>query len=163
MYEMEEENSNPEINIERFVLFHRERISLLKDFEKVKKHGKLIYQIFFLGVESLANVLYREDNDSKKRFIKLLSIPLEEYEATKLYEVWRCALVHEGFISNQFTMFEVWGEEDIPFISFPETNTIRSSVEYPTGSIIAIYENLINYLEDFFRKTNTKNIIVPIR
>lgn len=151
-----EKINNPEINIEKFILFHRERISLLKDFEKAKKHEKLIFQIFFLGVESLASVLYREDKGSEKRFIKLLSKEIGEHDATKLYKIWRCALIHEGFIANQFTMLEAWSEEDINFIIFPKTDSIRSSVEYPSGSIIAIYENLINHLEGFFKKTNTK-------
>lgn len=151
---------NPEINIEKFILFHKGRISLLKNIEE-EIHGKLIFQICFLGFESLAKVIYSEENSSKKRFIDLLSKTIKEDEATHLYNFWRNPLVHEGFIINHWTILEAWGNKDTEYISFPKTNSIRSSVEYPPGSIIAMYENLINHLEEHFKKINTK--ILPIQ
>ena len=130
-------NNNPEIIIKKFVLFHKRRISLLRELVKEKIHERLIFQISFLGFESLARVLYPEKK-SGERFVELLSKAIGEKEATHLYKFWRCPLTHEGFIQ------------------FPKTDLIKGSVEYPSGSIIAIYEDLINHLDDFFRKTNTK-------
>jgi len=149
---------NPEINIEKFILFHRKRISLLKEFEKNKIHGRLIFQISFLGFESLAKIIYPEEDCSKKRFIDLLSKTITESKATKLYSSWRCPLVHEGFIAIPWTTLEAWCENDIEFISFPKTSSIRSSVEYPSESIIAIYEHLVCDIEEYFKKTNTERV-----
>jgi len=151
------------IDIEKFVLFHRKRISLLKGFVENKIHGRLVFQISFLGFESLARVIYSEEGSSEKRFIDLLSETLNRDEATNLYKKWRCPLIHEGFVSPLWTTLEVWEDEDMGFISFPETNSIRSSVEYPPGSIMAMYEHLIDYLEKFFRKTNTKKVILSTK
>ena len=147
------------VDTEKFVLFHKNRVSLLKEFAKNKSHGRLIFQISFLGFESLAKLLYPKMK-SKERFIELLSLPnmgIRKDEATKLYEDWRCSLVHQGFISKPWNTLENWGEYDITFLSYPE-NKLRSSTEYPPESIIAIYESRIEYLKDFFKKTNTKKI-----
>ena len=146
------------VDIEKFVLFHKNRVSLLKEFAKNKSHGKLIFQISFLGFESLAKLLYLKENySSKKRFIELLSIPIGEKEATHLYKHWRTSLIHQGFIATPWTLLEAWSEDDIAFLSYPE-NKLRSSTEYPPESIIAIYENLTNHLDNFFKKANTKKI-----
>ena len=105
-------------------------------------------------------MLYPRENDSSKRFIELLSTPnvgIERNKATELYNFWRNSLIHQGFIAYPWTTLEVWSEYDIAFLSYPE-NKLRSSVEYPPESIIAIYENLIDYLDNFFKKTNTKKI-----
>jgi len=147
------------VDIEKFVLFHKSRISLLKEFAKNKVHGRLIFQVSFLGFESLAKILYPKKS-SRNRFISLLSIPnlgVGKEEAEKLYEDWRCALTHQGFITSPWTTLEIWGEYDIVFLSYP-INKLRSSTEYPPESIIAMYENRIKYLDDFFKKTNTKKI-----
>jgi len=151
------------IDIEKFVLFHGKRIDLLKKFLKERTHGRLIYQISFLGFESLARVIYSEEGSSEKRFIDLLSETISRDEATNLYKKWRCPLIHEGFVSPLWTTLETWGDEDMEFISFPETNSIRSFVEYPPGSIMAMYEHLIDYFEKFFRKTNTKKVILSAK
>jgi len=152
----------PEIDIEKFVLFHRKRISLLKKLSEEKTHGRLIFQISFLGFESLARVMYSEEKSSEKRFINLLSETLKKDEATILYKKWRCPLIHEGFISPFYTTLETWEDEDMKFLFFPKINSIRASVEYPPESIIAMYEHLINYLEEHFKKTNTKRKILDI-
>jgi hypothetical protein len=147
------------VNIEKFVLFHKKRVSLLKEFAKSKSHGRLIFQISFLGFESLAKVLYPKES-SKKRFISLLSLPnagVRKEEAEKLYNDWRCALIHQGFIANPWTTLEMWGEDDIVFLSYPE-NKLRSSTEYPPESIIAMYANRIQYLDDLFKKNKLKEI-----
>ena len=146
------------LDVEKFVSFHKGRVSLLKEFVKNKIHGRLVYQISFLGVESLAGLLYSKEKNSKKRFILLLSKAIGEDEATKLYNLWRCPLTHEGFITNPFTTLEGWNEDDIQFLSYPDG--FKSSVEYPPGSIVAMYENLINYFYDFFKKINKKEIIL---
>lgn len=148
------------VDIEKFVLFHKNRISLLKDFASKKSHGRLIFQISFLGFESLAKLLFLNEASSKVRFISLLSIPnhgITKDEAIKLYEDWRCSLIHQGFIADPWTTLEGWSEYDIAFLSYTE-NKLRSSTEYPPESMIAIYEGRIEYLEDFFKKTNTKKI-----
>jgi len=148
------------VNIDKFILFHKIRVSLLNEFANKKSHGRLIFQISFLGFESLARLLFLKENSSKARFISLLSIPnkgITKGEATKLYEEWRCSLVHQGFIVTPWNTLENWDEYDISFLTYPE-NKIRSSVEYPPESIIAIYEQLIHYAEDYFKKTNTKNL-----
>jgi len=143
------------INIEKFVLFHRRRISLLKNLLEEKAHGRLIYQISFLGIESLARLLYPKEK-SKNRFIKLLSKAVNKNEATELYNFWRCPLTHEGFITDLWTTLEAWGDEDMEFIDFPKTNLIKSGKEYPPRSMISIYEDLISHLESYFKNTNTK-------
>lgn len=99
-------------------------------------------------------------NTSKKRFISLLSIPnhgITRDEATKLYEDWRCSLIHQGFIAELWNTLEMWNEYDVTFLSYPE-NKLRSSTEYPPESMIAIYEGRIEYLEDFFKKTGTTKV-----
>ena len=153
----------PRINIEKFVLFHRKRIELLKKLLEEKTHGRLIYQIAFLGIESLAKLLYPEERDPGKRFIELFSKEIGKNRATHLYKFWRCPLTHEGFITSPWTTLEAWEDEDIGFIDFPQINSIRSSTEYPPGSILAIYKNLISYLEDYFKNKNTKIFILPAK
>ena len=145
-------------DIEKFISFHRKRIILLKKLMKEQMPDeKLIFQISFLGIESLAKLLYMDENSSEKRFVKLLSKTIKEDEAIHLYRFWRCPLIHEGFIVNPWTTLEAWDDKR-GFISFPDG--LKSSREYPAGSMTAIYEHLINYLEDFFKKTNTKRIIL---
>lgn len=146
------------LDIEKFVLFHKKRISLLKGFVENKIHGRLVFQISFLGIESLAGLLYSKEKSSKKRFILLLSESIGENEATKLYNLWRCPLTHEGFITNPFTTLEGWNEDDIQFLSYPDS--FKSSVEYPPGSIAAMYETLIDYFDKFFKKINKKEITI---
>lgn len=147
------------IDIEKFVFFHKGRISLLKEFLQKKTHGRLIFQISFLGIESLARLLYQEDKSPRSRFVKLLSLKnrgIEEKEAKKLYDYWRNSLIHNGFIKYPWTTLEGWNEDDMTFLSFPDG--FKSSVEYPPGSIISIYEDLINYFKDYFKKQDTKII-----
>jgi len=146
------------LNIEKFVLFHKERISLLKRFLKDKIQGRLVFQISFLGFESLAKWLYPEERDSKERFILLLSKDIGNGEATKIYD-WRCSLIHEGLISNSWTTLEAWSENDISFLSFSD-NKLRSGAEYPAESIVAMYENLTNYFDEHFKKIGKKEIII---
>ncbi len=148
------------VDIGRFVLFHKKRIDLLNEFVKNKSHGRLIFQISFLGFESLARLLFLDEVSSKTRFISLLSIPnysITKDEATKLYEDWRCSLIHQGFIAEPWNTLENWGEYDASFLSYPE-NKLRSSTEYPPESMIAIYKSRVEYLEDFFKKKNTTKI-----
>jgi len=147
------------IDIEKFVSFHKNRVSLLKEFVKDKKHGRLIFQISFLGFESLAKVLY-PNMRSKNRCIELLSLPnmgIRKDEATKLYEDWRCSLVHQGFISEPWNTLENWEEYDIAFLSYPE-NKLRSSTEYPPESIIAVYQSRIKYLDEYFKNKGIKEL-----
>jgi hypothetical protein len=145
-----------EVDVEKFVSFHRGRVSLLKDFRDKKIQGRLIFQISFLGFESLARLLYQNEKSPGKRFIKLLSIKIGENEASELYTFWRNSLIHQGFIADPWTTLEGWDEDDVAFLSFPLG--LKSSVEYPPGSIIAIYENLIDYFEDYFKKAGIKKI-----
>jgi hypothetical protein len=147
------------INIEKFVSFHKARISLLEEFLQKKINGRLIFQISFLGFESLARVLYQEDKDSRSRFAKLLSIKnrgIEEKEAKKLYDYWRNSLVHNGFIKSPWTTLEGWNQDDISFLSFPEG--LKSSVEFPPGSILGLYNDLIDYFDEFFKKQNITTV-----
>ena len=145
-------------DIDKFILFHKNRISLLKDFASKKSHDRLIFQISFLGFESLAKLLFLNETSSKARFISLLYIPnhgITRDEATKLYEDWRCSLIHQGFVAEPWNTLENWSEYDITFLSYPE-NKLRAATEYPPESIIAIYESRIEYTEEHFKKTNTK-------
>lgn len=147
------------LNIEKFVSFHKERISLLKKFLQKKSDGRLIFQISFIGFESLARLLYQENRDSRSRFVKLLSIRnigIEEKEAKKLYDYWRNSLIHNGFIKYPWTTLEGWDEDDKSFLNFPDG--LKSSVELPPGSIVALYDNLIDYFNDFFEKQAIKTI-----
>src|SRR3989344_7429417 len=147
------------VNIDKFVLFHKNRVLLLKEFAEKKIHGRLIFQISFLGFESLAKLLYPKMK-SGERFIELLSLPnmgIRKEEATLLYNNWRNSLIHQGFIADPWTTLEGWSEYDIAFLSYPE-NKLRSSTEFPPESIIAIYDNLIDYLQDHFKKTDVKEV-----
>ena len=140
------------VDIEKFVLFHKNRISLLKDFASKKSYGRLIFQISFLGFESLAKLLFLNETSPKARFISLLSIPnngISKNEAAKLWICWRCSLIHQGL--------ETWNEYGISFLSYPE-NKLRSSTEYPPESIIVIYENLAQYFDNYFKNQNIKTI-----
>ncbi|MGV8168953.1 MAG: hypothetical protein ACP5N3_02760 [Candidatus Nanoarchaeia archaeon] len=144
------------VDIEKFVLFHNDRISLLKEFAEKKSNGRLIYQISFLGFESLAKILFPEEKSSAKRFKSLLAISFIGIEAEQLYD-WRCSLFHQGFIHDTWTTLEGWSEYDVAFLSYPE-NKFRSSVEYPPESIIGIYQNLVLYVAEYFKRNNTKTI-----
>ena len=148
------------MDIEKFVLFHKNRVSLLKEFAKSRSHGRLIFQICFLGFESLARILFLNERFSKVRFISLLSTMnsgITKDEATKLYEDWRCSLIHQGFIPEPWTTLENWGEYDIAFLSYTK-DKLRSSTEYSPESMISIYENRIQYLDALFKKKNIKKI-----
>jgi len=156
---MGKEEKRVKVDIEKFVRFHKDRITLLKEFRDKKIHGRLIFQISFLGFESLAKLLYLKEPNSKNRFISLLSIShvgIEKYKAEELYNFWRNSLIHQGFISYPWTILEGWDEDDTSFLSFPDG--LKSSVEYPPGSIIAIYESLTKYLEDYFKEKGIKKI-----
>ena len=149
------------INVEKFVHFHKKRISLLKEFVEKKTHGRIIYQICFLGFESLASLLYQEERDSQKRFILALSniLKLKGRDLEELC-IWRNSLIHEGFVALPYNTLEGWSEYDISFLSYPD-NMIKSSEEYPPESIIAMYDDLIDYFDDYFKKKDTKEIILP--
>ena len=105
---------NIKIYIEKFVSFHKGRISLLKDFAEKKIHGRLIYQISFLGFESLASLLYPKEKNSGKRFIAVLSKILSRNDAIKL-QLWRNSLIHEGFVALPYNTLEGWNEYDVGF------------------------------------------------
>ncbi len=143
----------PELNITKFVEFHKDRVSLLKSFAEKKAHGRLIYQVCFLGFESLANLLFQDERDSGKRFIALLSKTISKNDAVELYSFWRNSLFHEGFIVYPFTTLESWDDYDIGFLSYPE-ETFRGGSEYPPESVIAMYEHLINYFQQVFRNVD---------
>ncbi|MEK6888994.1 MAG: hypothetical protein AABW80_02695 [Nanoarchaeota archaeon] len=148
------------VNIDKFVQFHKNRIGLLDEFAKNKVHGRLIFQITFLGLESLARLLYPKENSPKTRFVELLSLPnmgFRKEEATQLYKDWRNSLIHQGFIASPWNTLEMWEEYDICFLEYPE-NKLRSSTELPPESMIAVYKSRIEYLENFFKKTNTKKV-----
>ena len=147
------------VNIEKFVLFHKNRVSLLKEFAKNKSHGRLIFQVSFLGFESLAKILYPKMK-SGERFIELLSLPnmgFTKEDATLLYQNWRNSFVHQGFVADPWNTLEMCEEYDICFLKYPE-NKLRSSTELPPESIISVYESRIGYLEEFFKKNNIKEV-----
>jgi len=152
------EKEEIKVNIEKFVLFHKERVSLLREFVKEDVHGKLIFQVSFLGFESLAKLLYLDERDSTKRFIKLLSIEIGEKDAT-LYASWRHALIHQGFIEDPWTTLENWEKEETRFLSYSK-NVVRSSVEYPPGSMVEIYNHLIDYFNNYFKRIGKKEITI---
>ncbi|MDO8556169.1 MAG: hypothetical protein Q7R96_03280 [Nanoarchaeota archaeon] len=143
-----------DVNIEKFIAFHKDRITLLNEFEKQKRHGKLIFQICFLGFESLARVLYPKEESSGKRFKNILSKIIDKKEAERLYDYWRNPLIHEGFISNPWTALE---NEDDAFLSYSEKK-MRTSVEHPPGSMVSIYNDATEYLRDFFKKGGVKKV-----
>lgn len=152
------------IDIGRFLIFHKRRIRLLKKLAKEKIYGRLIFQISFLGFESLAKVLYPKKK-SGNRFIELLSKAIGEKKATYLYKTWRNSLVHQGFITEPWTTLESWDDEDIGFILFDERDLdicLKSSVEYTPAAIIAIYNDLIYYFDDFFKKRKSKTRIITV-
>ncbi len=66
------EKEKIKLNIQKFVLFHKDRVKLLEGFIKNNIHHKLAVQISFLGIESLAKLLYPKMK-SGERFIEILS------------------------------------------------------------------------------------------
>ncbi len=139
------------LNIKKYISFHERRILLLKEFLDKKVHEKLIFQISFLGLESLARVLYQDEKNPRKRFENLVSREgqnITPNESNALYKFWRCSLVHNGFIKFPWTSLEAWGDDDESFLIF--SNNFHSTTEFPAGSIIAIYECAINYFKKFF-------------
>ena len=158
---MKDKEKRVKANIEKFIHFHKGRITLLKEFRDKRIHGRLIFQISFLGFESLAKLLYLNESSSKTRFISLLSVSnvgIRKKEATDLYDRWRNSLIHQGFIITPWTTIESWDEDDMSFLTFP--NRFRSSTEFPPGSIIALYENLTKYLENHFKERGIKELEV---
>lgn len=145
------------VNIKNFLLFHKKRVRLLKKLLKENNDDRLIFQVSILGLESLARVLYPKEN-AKSRFIKLLSKEMERKEAIRLYEFCRNPLVHEGFLSP-FSFLELWDERNIGFISTYEKYLdvdMMGFVDYPPETPLIIYEELIYYVENFFKKRNIK-------
>lgn len=146
------------IDLEKFVLFHKKRVSLLNEFVKKKEHGRLIFQISFLGFESLAKLMYPKETSSKRRFIELLSlIQIRKEEAKELHDDWRNSLIHQGFIAYPWTTLEGWDEDDESFLIFPDG--LKSSTEYPPGSILAMYNRLIDIIHEHFREQNIIKIV----
>lgn len=154
--EIIEREKGIKLDVKKFILFHKDRISLLKGLVEKKVHHKLSVQISFMGFESLAKVLYPQEDSSEERFISLLSTLISRDEATRLYKIWRCSLIHEGFIADQWTCLEAWGEGDISFLSFP--SKLRSSTEFPPESIILMYNRLIDNFDKYFTEKNIKEI-----
>src|SRR3989344_2712831 len=148
------------VNIDKFVQFHKDRINLLNEFVKNKSHGRLIYQVCFLGFESLAKIIYLKVDDEKRRFIDILSLPnmgITINEAKKLWDDWRNSLIHQGFVAHPWNTLEMWEEYDICFLEYTE-NKLRSSTELPPESMIAVYKGRIEYVENFFKKNNIKKL-----
>ncbi|MCR4327667.1 MAG: hypothetical protein NUV46_03745 [Nanoarchaeota archaeon] len=140
------------IDLKKFIAFHNKRLELLNDFLLIKKHGRLIFQISFLGFESLAKLLFQDENNSGKRFISLLSLPnvgVPTKNAEDLYNFWRNSLIHQGFITYPWTTLESWEENDDSFLIFEDK--MRGSTEYHPGSIVLLYKNLIKYFETYFK------------
>ncbi|MDO8467542.1 MAG: hypothetical protein Q7S56_01165 [Nanoarchaeota archaeon] len=158
---LEEEKIEVKIDIKKFIIFHKRRVNLLKRLTKESVDGKLIFQISFIGIESLAKVIHSDIRDPGERFNLLLSKTLNNKDrvVSQLYP-WRNSLTHQSFILDPWTTLEAWSDEEINFVSFPEKKGIRSSVEYPPESIIEIYDNLIDYLADYFEKMNMDSKII---
>jgi len=155
---VEEEKIKITLDIKKFIEFHKGRIELLKKFDDEEIPKKIIYQLSFLGIESLAKVRYHNDNPSSDiRFKSLLSPIIGNEEAERYYKFWRCPLIHQGYITEEWTSLETWDDNDISFIEFPDIG-VRSCTEYPSGSIIAIYNRLILVIEDYFNEKNLKYI-----
>ena len=148
------------IEINEFIKYHKRRIKILKKILQETNDRRLILQISILGLESLARLRYPNDN-SKSRFIKLLSYEISKKDAREFYEFYRCPLVHGGFLSP-FDMSEAWEDEDIAFGCLHEKyidvgTDIFSNTNYPPKTLIIIYEELLYYLEDYFKKRGTKS------
>ncbi len=144
------------LDIKKFIEFHRGRIKLLKKFDDEKIPKKIIYQLSLLGIESLAKIRYYNDNlRSSIRFKSLLSTKIGGEEAERYYKLWRCPLIHVGYVVEWNTL--EWDDNDISFIEFPNIG-VRSGSEYPSGSIVAIYNNLISVIEEYFNEKNLKHI-----
>jgi len=146
------------VEVKNFLLFHKKRIRLLKKLLKENNDGRLIFQVSVLGLESLARVLYPNE-DSKTRFIRFLSKEMKKNDAIRFYLFCRNPLVHEGFLTP-FSSLELWDEGNVGFITTYEKYLdaeIIGSVDYPPETALAIYEDLIWYTEDFFKKRNIKS------
>ncbi|MAG02324.1 hypothetical protein CMI42_03225 [Candidatus Pacearchaeota archaeon] len=150
------------VSIAKFLTFHKNRVSLLKELLQKKVHGRLIFQVSFLGFESLGKVLYPKEENSKKRFLDALKV-INVDDAIILHKYWRNPLTHEGFVSGIWTSLETWGDDDLSFASFiddSDTNKIRGGVEYPPGSILAMYEGLIRCSENYFKEREIKEVVI---
>jgi hypothetical protein len=145
------EKEKIQVDVSKFISFHRKRIAMLEEFLNKGRHGRLIIQISFLGLESLAKLLFPDELNSGTRFKSLISTPnigLNLDETEKLY-FWRNNLIHQGFISDNYTFLEAWDDDDDKFLIFEDK--FREGQEYPPGSILAMYKIFLNYFEDRFK------------
>lgn len=139
------------VDIPKFISFHRKRIEMLKEFLGKGKHGRLIIQVSFLGFESLAKLLFQEEQFPGPRFKSLISTPnirVDPNEIERLW-FWRNDLIHQGFISDTYTFLEAWDDEDDRFLIFEDK--FREGQEYHPGSILDMYKNFLDYFEEHFK------------
>lgn len=136
------------VNKKKFILFHKKRVSLLKRLSDEGNWGRLIYQIFFLGVESLAKIMYPK-NDIGERFILFLSKRIGKKDAEEMWYFWRNPLTHRGFLEH-WTPLETWGEDDIDFIIYP-MDEIFGGWQFDPKTVHHIYDGLIDDFENHFK------------
>jgi len=139
------------VNIPKFISFHRKRIAMLEELSDKEKQWRLIIQISFLGFESLARLLFQDEPFPGPRFKSLISTPhigVDSNEIEKLW-FWRNDLIHQGFISDTYTSFEGWDDDDDNFLIFEDK--FKEGQEYHPGSILAMYNTFLNYFEEHFK------------
>ncbi len=143
-------------DIKKFILFHKKRIELLRELVDKGIHDKLIYQISYLGIESLAKVKYRNEKSPGKRFKDLISLTMRKDDAQDIYN-WRNSLFHQGYISYIYTMVEGWDDNSFVKISL-KPGEIAGGVEYTPETIIALYLHLIEIVEDHFKRCKIEKL-----
>lgn len=149
------------VDLKNFLKFHRRRIRITKKLLKEGGDGRLVSQISILGLESLARVIYPNET-SKTRFVRLLSKEMRRKDAIRFYSFLRCPLVHEGFLAPH-SMLECWEDENIAFLytynKYVDVD-IGGSVDYPPETLLIIYEDLVYFAKDFFKRRKIKNRIL---
>ncbi len=150
------------VDIEEFIKYHRKRIKILKEILKKYDDRRLVTSVVIICLESLAKFRYPQD-DSSKRFIKLFSKIINRTEAKRFYQFYRCPYVHEGF-PNPFTDF--LENDNLPLMGTCKKDLMISTtgmMGFPVKTLITIYEELVDYVDDYFVKKGTVYRILESR
>lgn len=151
------------VYLKDFIIAHKKRLKMIKEIDKKYHDRKIIFQLSILGIESLAKYykpkIHKKDSNrgTKKRFILLLSKSMKRKEAEEFYTLFRNSYIHVGF-PNPFLDWE--DEDNLNLGGIYEKDVSRifpgANIDYPKETIISIYEELIYFIESYFKKKGVK-------
>jgi len=134
------------VYLKDFIKEHKIRLRILKDINKRYRNRKITFQLSILGIESLAKYYKPSEKSPSKRVKLLLSKLMGRKESKEFYELFRNCYVHDGF-TNPILDWEDYDNRGIGGMSEKDVNKFGVNVDYPRGTVIAIYEELIKYIE----------------